>query len=252
MSASEKAAVFHLQHVFSAADHQMLMLVLMGTPCLPAQLLELVVATANNPDSCVRNHIAKHINVDFPKLLTKLSEEPLENREVLIKFIHAACNVETDYLVDDDGVPCIHALRRVGLVAPSGPVAWGFAVVRTKDLIADEWVLRNHPDKVPLVEGSVEEFLRQLVELTHLRRVGTAPADFNSQMEHRLYAVAKLTKWSNLRVEEHDDGQVSVVKIKTRALFDDICRNSRRDHRHPESDPKMPAIQGVNAPAFDR
>jgi hypothetical protein len=259
MPTPDKTVIAYLRRKFSAADCQTLMAVLMGTTSPAAQLPELVAAVVGNPDSFVRTHFDRRVNgvkvldVNFPALLKKLRNEKLCHLEVLQKYTKAACNIETDYLVDNDGVPCIHALRRVGLIAPTGPTAWGFAVVRTTNFGADQWVLRNDPTDVPTIQGSKEELSRQLVELTHRMRGGNAPADFNRRMLHRLYTMTRLTGWFNFRVEEDGSGRVRVVEIKTRALFDDICRNSRRDHRyHRENDPKMPAIQGVNAPLFAR
>lgn len=240
MPTPEETIVARLRHVFSAADCQTLMVVLMGTTCQPAELPELVAAAINNSASFVRTRVAKHVTVNFTALLTKLRNETPHNLAVLQKYIKAACNIETDYLVDDVGVPCIHALRRVGLVAPSGPTAWGFAVVRTKDYVADEWLLRDDPNDVPTVQGSLEKLCRQLVKLTHQMRGGKAPADFSGQMMHRLYTVMKLTEWYNFRVEEDDGGRVSIVEIKTQDLFDDICRRDMGDL----------TIQGVNAPPF--
>jgi hypothetical protein len=247
---SEDAVVAHLRHTYSAADHQTFMAVQLGTTTQAAQLPELVAAAAGDAASFVRTHLAKHVTVKFAPLVAKLRKETPHNLEVLQKYIKEACDVETDFLVDDDGVPNINALRRVGLVAPSGPTAWGFAVVRTKNLVADEWVLRNHPNHVPTVQGSLAEVSRQIVELTHQMRGTSAQEYYNPMMICRLYSVTKATGWFNFRVEENDDGGASVVEIKTRALFDDICRNSRGVHR--ENDPKMPSIQGVNAPPFFR
>jgi hypothetical protein len=242
MTTSDMTDVGRLRHKYSAADCQALLAVLMGTTCPPAQVPELVAAAVNGSASFVRTHVAKHVTVDFPALVRKLRAETPANLDVLQRCIEAACNIETGYLVRDAGVPNIHALRRVGLVAPSGPAAWGLAIVSTKDFVGDEWVLRDDPNDVPTIHGSVEELCRQIVELTHQRRGSTAPADFNSQMKHRFYAVAKLTGWFNFRVEERDGGQVSVVEIKTRDLFDDICRGEC---------PNL-VIQGVNAPPFAR
>jgi hypothetical protein len=244
MPTRDKAVVAHLRHVFSAADCQVLMAV-MDTTTKPAQLPELVAAAANDPASFVRTHVvrallAENVKVDLTALLTKLRRETPNNLKVFLRCLKAACNVETDYLVSEDGVPCIHALRRVGLVTPNNKTAWGLAVVRTKNFAVDEWVLRDDPNDVPTVEGSVEELSRHLVELTHQRRGGTPPADFNRQMKHRFYALTKLTGWFNFRVEENNGGQASVVEIKTQDLFDDICRK----------DLDNLTIQGVNAPPF--
>ncbi len=218
------------------------MAAVMGTTTQPAQLPDLLAAAVNNPYSFVRTKLVKHIDINFTALSEKLRRETPSNLEVLLKRLQTACNVQTDYLVSEDGVPCIHALRRVGLVAPNNKTAWGLAVVRTKDFVCDEWVLRTNPGDVPTVQGPVEELSRQLIELTYLKREGKAPADFNRQMKHRFYALTKLTGWFNFRVEEDDGGRASVVEIETQDLFDDICR----------LDLGNLTIQGVNAPSFGR
>jgi hypothetical protein len=232
--------VDRLRHKYSAADGQALMAALMGTTCPPANVFELVATAVNDPSSFLRTHVARRVTVNFPELLKKLGDETPQHLEILQKCITAACNVESDHLVDKGGLPCIHALRRVGLVAPTGKTAWGLALVRTRDLAADQWELRNNPKDVPTVQGSREELCRQLVDLTHRMRGSETPADFKVHMVCRLYSVMKLTEWFNFRVEEVDGGQANVVEIETRVLFDDICRG----------DLKELTIQGVNAPSF--
>ena len=182
MTPVEWRVVTHLRHLFSAADCQIMMAAVMGQNCTPAELPVLVMAAVNDPRSVVRRHLAKIIKCDFDALRSKLRRATPHQLEVLLKCLNAACSIEGVELVSHDGRPSLNVLRQVGLVTPNGPVAFGLAVVRTKDFIVDQWVLRRHPHHVPATPGSVDELAREIVDLTNRLRAGNTPENVNDQM----------------------------------------------------------------------
>ncbi len=238
----------HLQKLFRPAEMQVVVAALFHNPCDPEQVVDRIRDAVDQGSGVVESIIGA-FEVDKRALCGKLSTLGPRSTFVIADAINQLRRLPRYEALELGGLPSVDALRCVGLVAPQGPLAWGYCVVRPVGYsFVQAYVLTPTPAEVTLSPSAmtVDELAFEAVELTRLSQAGSFGDDEFIRGFSTCYHLAAKTGWRHFRIEEREDRKsAKVVQIPREALVSDL-----RNGSFHEGGSTPLVLAGLNAPDF--
>jgi hypothetical protein len=233
-----RAELAQLAGTFGAAEMQIIVAALYDAPNDPAQIAH-TVTQAVARGAMVRD-IASRYNVDTAELISKLQRlhpgAQFAIKDAVVQFRRLPMNEAWGL----NEYPSLATLRRLGLLATEGRVAWGFCSVGLASFSVSEFVLHRDPSSLGLRDSShtIDELARAIVGYTRAMLGGEVDPANDDAGFALAYSIAVKTGWRYFRIDEREDGEACVVQISREALLDDIEDGSGQGL----------VLEGINAP----